>query len=140
MSGDICYIGLCIRLFDNPNRRGNPGDAMNEQLVSEIELLHQKVCSAVGDPKRVMILYALAERSKYVSELADELRMPQPTVSRHLKVLNDRGMVSAAREGTTVFYTLSDRRIIQALDLMRGILRDLILREARVVEASAGGG
>lgn len=113
---------------------------MNEQLVSEIELLHQKVCSAVGDPKRVMILYALAERSKYVSELADELRMPQPTVSRHLKVLNDRGMVSAAREGTTVFYTLSDRRIIQALDLMRGILRDLILREARVVEASAGGG
>jgi ArsR family transcriptional regulator len=112
---------------------------MQEQLVMEIELLHQKVCSAVGDPKRVMILYALAERPKYVSELADELGLPQPTVSRHLKILSDRGMVTAAREGTTVFYTLGDERIIQALDLMRGILRDLILRDARVMESSTAG-
>lgn len=112
---------------------------MQAQLIREIELLHQKVCSAVGDPKRVMILYALAERSKYVSELADELNMPQPTVSRHLGILSDRGMVTAAREGTTVFYALADRRIIEALDLMRAVLRDLILREARVVEPDEEG-
>lgn len=113
---------------------------MHEHLMLEIELLHQKVCSAVGDPKRVMILYALAERPKYVSELAAELSLPQPTVSRHLKILSDRGMVSATREGTAVFYALGDERIIQALDLMRDILRDLIMREARVVESSAIGG
>lgn len=112
---------------------------MQEQLIQEIELLHQKVCSAVGDPKRVMILYALAERPKYVSELGDELGMPQPTVSRHLKILSDRGMVTAAREGTTVFYALADPRIIEALDLMRAVLRDLIMREARVVEPGAAG-
>lgn len=113
---------------------------MHEHLIMEIELLHQKVCSAVGDPKRVMILYALAERPKYVSELAAELSLPQPTVSRHLKILSDRGMVSAAREGTAVFYALGDERIIQALDLMRGILRDLIMREARVVESGTAVG
>lgn len=112
---------------------------MQAHLIQEIELLHQKVCSAVGDPKRVMILYALNERPKYVNELAEELNLPQPTVSRHLKILSDRSMVQSQREGTSVYYTLADDRVIQALDLMRAVLRDLVMREARVVDPSAPG-
>ena len=105
---------------------------MDQQLVNEIELLYERVCKALGDPKRVMILYALAERPMYVSELAEELHIPQPTISRHLKILSDRCLVMAARNGTAVYYTVKDERVLQALDLLRAVLRDRILEHARV--------
>jgi DNA-binding transcriptional ArsR family regulator len=56
------------------------------------------------------------------NELAEMLEVPQPTVSRHLSVLRERGLVDAEREGTAIRYSLADHRIIEALDLMRAIL------------------
>ena len=110
---------------------------MEEKLVQELELLHNRVCHALGDTKRLMILYALARHPRYVSELAEELNIPQPTVSRHLKILRDRCLVNATREGAAVYYALTDERIIQALDLLRGILRDRITEQAQLATFSA---
>lgn len=96
---------------------------MNRELLErEVNLLHNRVCVALGDPKRIMVLYFLAEGGAYVNDIASLLDMPQPTVSRHLRVLRDRGLVLTERRGTSVFYTLSDHRVIEALDLLRGIL------------------
>jgi DNA-binding transcriptional ArsR family regulator len=43
---------------------------MEAQLVREIELLYSQICHSLGDPKRLMILYALGRPPRYVSELA----------------------------------------------------------------------
>lgn len=107
---------------------------MDQQLTREIELLYERVCKSLGDPKRVMILYALAERPMYVSELAEELKIPQPTISRHLKILSDRCMVTANRDGTAVYYAVKDMRVLQALDILRAVLRDRILEHASVFD------
>ena len=109
---------------------------MDAGLVQEIELLNQRVCKGLGDPKRVMILYALAERPQYVSELAAELNTPQPTISRHLKILRDCALVTAQRESNTVYYAVADPRIIQALDLMRAMLHDRVMENARLINAN----
>jgi ArsR family transcriptional regulator len=93
-------------------------------LAHEITQLHAELCSALADPRRILILYALAERPRNVSEIADELGMSQPAASRHLNILRERGMLAAQREGQSVMYKLSDRRVIQALDLLRAILAD----------------
>ena len=92
------------------------------KLEKEIDLLHERICSALGDPKRILILYLLAEQALYVNEICETLGLPQSTVSRHLRVLRDRNLVVTEREGTSVRYSLADKRIIAALDLMRGIL------------------
>ncbi|MGD8458205.1 MAG: metalloregulator ArsR/SmtB family transcription factor [Anaerolineales bacterium] len=97
---------------------------MKNKLKEEINRLHAQVCSALADPNRIFLLYKLAEHPMNVSTLSEEIGLPQPTVSRHLKVLRDRGMVTAERDGQAVFYSLSDRRIIKALDLLRAILAD----------------
>jgi ArsR family transcriptional regulator len=110
---------------------------MDKQITQEIEMLHAQVCLALGDPKRILILYALSQQQRYVSELAEELNCPQPTISRHLKVLRERGLVNTVRDGTTVYYSLADERIIQALDLMRGMLRDRMLHQADLAEFRA---
>ena len=95
---------------------------MENNLRVEITQLHAQVCSGLSDPTRILILYKVADGPINVSELANALEIPQPTVSRHLKVLRERRMVIAQRDGKSVFYSLSDERIIQALDLLRAVL------------------
>jgi len=95
---------------------------MSKTLKDEINRLHAHVCSGLADPIRILILYRLANAKLNVTELSNTLDVPQPTISRHLKVLRDRDMVRADREGQSVFYTLSDFRIIDALDLLRSVL------------------
>lgn len=97
---------------------------MDHQLREEVAQLHAQVCSGLADPNRILLLYALAEHSRAVGDLASALQLPQPTVSRHLKILRERGMVTAQRDGQSVVYALSDARIIQALDLLRAVLAD----------------
>ncbi|MCL4249593.1 MAG: winged helix-turn-helix domain-containing protein [Anaerolineae bacterium] len=102
---------------------------MNIPTLDELSLLHQQICTAVGDPKRIQILYALHEQPMNVSALADMLGMPQPTVSRHLGILRERSLVINEREGAAVIYRIRDTRIIDVLDTMRQVLRGVL--EAR---------
>ena len=74
---------------------------MDERLEREVNLLHASICQALADPKRILILYALSEGPRTVTELTEALDVPQPTVSRHLKVLRERRLVSTERDGAT---------------------------------------
>jgi ubiquinone/menaquinone biosynthesis C-methylase UbiE/DNA-binding transcriptional ArsR family regulator len=65
----------------------------------------------LADPTRLRLLRVLEREELSVGELCDVLRLPQSTVSRHLKTLADQGWVESRREGTASFY-----RIAEALD------------------------
>ncbi len=110
---------------------------MHSGLETEITQLHAEICAGLADPNRILILYALAQSPRNVTELCNELKMPQPLVSRHLKVLRERGMVIFKRQGTVVQYFLADERLIQALDLLRAVMRDGLAKRAELVEALA---
>src|SRR5512139_1260506 len=97
---------------------------MNNSLESEITQLHAEICAGLGDPNRILILYELSQSPQNMTEIATNLKMPQPLVSRHLKVLRERGMVLPRRKGTLIQFTLPDERLIQALDLLRAVMRD----------------
>jgi ArsR family transcriptional regulator len=102
-------------------------------LSQEVNHLHADICSALADPTRILILYLLADKPHTVNELTSKLNTPQPTTSRHLKVLRERGLVRAARQAQNVEYTLNDPRIIEALDLLRGVLRDTLAQRANLI-------
>ena len=106
---------------------------MNIPQIEELDLLHANICQALGDPKRIQILFALHGEPRYVSALADDLGMPQPTVSRHLQVLSQRTLVQKERDGQTVVDSLTESRIIEVLNTMRQILRDALERQANVL-------
>ncbi len=101
--------------------------------ISELDLLHANICQALGDPKRILILYALHEKPRHVTALADDLEMPQPTVSRHLRVLRQRSLVTTERDGPAVVYQLADPRMIEILNVMRQVLRDALARQSSVL-------
>jgi ArsR family transcriptional regulator len=110
--------------------------ALNEtpSLSEEVTQLHADICSALADPRRILLLYALAEQPRNVTELAEEIGISQPATSRHLKILRERGLVAASRQGTSVEYSLTDRRLIQALDLLRNVLRARLTYRASLIE------
>lgn len=108
---------------------------MDPHVLRELELIHDRVCFALADPKRLIILYYLSQNPLSVGALAAELGLPQTTVSRHLRILRDRSLVEPHRDGTTIIYSLHDTRIIQALDLMRSLVRTQIETEASIVAA-----
>jgi ArsR family transcriptional regulator len=110
---------------------------MNGNLASEITQLHAEVCAGLADPNRILILYELSQSPRNVTELSTNLKMPQPLVSRHLKVLRERGMVTPNRRGTVIQYSLADDRLIQALDLLRAVMRDGLTKRAELIEALA---
>jgi DNA-binding transcriptional ArsR family regulator len=106
-------------------------------LAQEVQLLHERVCPALGDPKRLLILYALDKGPLCVGELVDELEFAQPTVSRHLRVLRERSLVNTERRGTAIYYSLADRRLLQAVDLLRQVLQSQMAADADLAQALA---
>jgi ArsR family transcriptional regulator len=113
---------------------------VDEKLREEVFRLHAQMCGGLADASRILILYTLAERPYHVTELANALGLLQPTVSRHLKVLRERGMVEAERDGQAVYYSLADRRIIEALDLLRDVMADSLESQIRLARSVSENG
>ncbi len=107
---------------------------ISQTLAREVSQMEAELCSAFADPTRILILYTLDESPRTVGELASELDIPQSSTSRHLKVLKDRGLVTAVRQGNSTEYRLADHRLIEALDILRSILRDRISHRASLME------
>jgi ArsR family transcriptional regulator len=75
------------------------GDVMKEFI---------KVMKALSDQNRVKLLKMLQKRMMCVCEIQAALGIAQPTVSKHLKILEDAGLVCREKEGLWVNYSLSD--------------------------------
>lgn len=67
-----------------------------------------KVMKALSDPNRVKLIKMLQHKVMCVCEIRAALGIAQPTVSKHLKILEDAGLVWSAKEGLWVNYHLAD--------------------------------
>jgi ArsR family transcriptional regulator len=81
-----------------------------------------QLCHILGDRTRLRILRALQEDEKNVTALCKELKLPQPTISRHLAILRMAGLVINRREGKEIFYSLCDHRSSTAATALRGMM------------------
>ncbi|MFD9701510.1 ArsR/SmtB family transcription factor [Lentzea sp. NPDC059081] len=79
-----------------------------------------KLLKAVADPARLQLLslvHAAAEGEACVCDLTEPLGLSQPTVSHHLKILAEAGMLTRERRGTWVYYRLVPERWSELRDL-----------------------
>ena len=84
--------------------------------------MHAEMCRVFTSPKRLEILNLLRDSEKSVSELTKLSNLPQANLSQHLTILRQKGVVKTRREGTTVYYSLSNSKIIKAFDIIRQML------------------
>ena len=87
--------------------------------------LHAAVCKGLSDPKRLMIIDALRDGEKTVTDLCRTLGLPQANTSQHLAILREKGLVRVRRDGQFSFYSMSSPKIIQAMDLMREVMDEV---------------
>jgi ArsR family transcriptional regulator len=85
--------------------------------AGEAEVLAARF-KALADPTRVAILNRLAQGEACVCDLNATFDLSQPTISHHLKVLRDAGLVDVSRRGTWAFY----RVVSDTLDELSAVL------------------
>jgi DNA-binding transcriptional ArsR family regulator len=81
------------------------------------------VARALGDPKRLCVLESLKGGEASVGELAVRVSCQVPNMSQHLPVLRSAGLVTARRDGSTVYYRLTDPKVLEAYQLLQAIAR-----------------
>lgn len=111
---------------------------MDRQVAAELHELHARVCKAIADPKRLLIINELRDRELSVGDLCEALDVSQSNVSQHLAILRERGVVSTRREGTRVLYTLRGRKVLEAVDLLREFLAEDLADRGRLGGEIAG--
>lgn len=99
---------------DGPDPRPVEGRSADQELAA--------LAKAVGHPARVQILRLLTRRDKCMcGDIVDELPLAQSTVSQHLKVLKDAGLIRGDVEGARVCYGLEPRTLRRLKALIGGM-------------------
>jgi ArsR family transcriptional regulator len=70
-------------------------------------------CKALADDTRQRILEMLLEREMCVGDIVDAFDMSQPTISHHLNVLKQFGLVASRKEGKQVFYAINRDNVVE---------------------------
>jgi DNA-binding transcriptional ArsR family regulator len=96
--------------------------------------MQSDVCKTLGSPKRIEILNALKEGEKTVSELVEILGVPKANVSQHLAVIRHKGILKSRRDGINIYYSVSNRKVIDACILMKEVLMDQMKEKGRLAE------
>ena len=91
-----------------------------------------KVMKALSDPNRVKMIKLLQQRVLCVCEMRESLGLAQSTVSKHLKILEEAGLITYSKEGLWVNYRLADGRQNPYVSNLLGNLRHWLDEDAEV--------
>jgi len=86
---------------------------VNYEKVSE-------TLKALAHPARLKIVFGLLKDECNVSQIQKNLRLPQSTVSQHLKVLKNAGIIKGRRERTKTCYSVIDMQVRKIVGIIRG--------------------
>lgn len=78
----------------------------------------------LSDPMRLRILHELQSGEQSVTALTEAVESTQPNVSKHLRTLQDAGLVGRRQEGNTVYYSIADPTVFQLCDVVCSSLQE----------------
>ena len=93
-----------------------------------------KVAKALSDRSRVKIVKMLQHRSMCVCEIQAALELAQPTVSKHLKILEEAGLVTYSKSGLWVNYSLGDGKSNPYAATLLGNLKHWLESDPEVID------
>jgi len=100
------------------NMRNEPKPATGRRRTAGRldERKYSKYFKAFGDPTRLRILAFLSGGESTVGDIVREVGLTQPTISRHLAILRDAGIVADRRQGQQVYYSLNKTAVAGCCD------------------------
>ncbi|MCF8531358.1 MAG: metalloregulator ArsR/SmtB family transcription factor [Candidatus Nanopelagicales bacterium] len=109
---------------------------MDRSLQVEIHELHARLCKAIADPKRLMIITELRSGPMTVNDLALALDLSQSNTSQHLAILRERGIVHVERDGLNSYYSLRSKKVLRAIDLLREFMAEDLIESSTLRKAA----
>ncbi len=94
-----------------------------------------KIFNALSDPARLEIIEFLRDGEKCVCEITPNLKLLQPVVSRHLKILKNAGLVKRRKKGTWHMYSITYPEVYDVIDQLTPELLDRL--KQRIIEQIA---
>lgn len=93
-----------------------------------------RVMKALSDPGRVKIIKMLSEKELCVCEITAALQLAQPTVSKHLKILEDAGLVDFNKDGSWVNYRLVTNTSNQYAEVMLTHMQNWLSNDKEIIK------
>jgi ArsR family transcriptional regulator, virulence genes transcriptional regulator len=84
--------------------------------------LQAEISKTLANPIRLAILHNLKDGEKSVNELTSIIGISQSNLSQHLALMRQKGIVKTRKQGTSIFYSVTDPKINEACDTIRGVL------------------
>jgi ArsR family transcriptional regulator, virulence genes transcriptional regulator len=103
--------------------------------VQELYELQADVCKIFSNSKRLEIINHLKEKELSAGELIEKTGLSKANLSQHMGVLKAKGVILNRREGVTVYYRISNAKIIEACTLMREVLLEQLQEKGRMVSS-----
>jgi DNA-binding transcriptional ArsR family regulator len=91
----------------------------------------------LSDPMRLRILQCLEAGETSVSALAEAVESTQPNVSKHLKIMQDAGLLARRQEGNTVYYSIADPTVFDLCEVVCSSLQERFAAHASVLATTA---
>jgi len=88
----------------------------------------------LGEPIRIRILQALQGGDRNVTELVTGVGSTQPNISKHLRILQDAGLVARRQEGNNVYYSIADPTVFDLCDAVCGSIGVRLMQHASVAD------
>jgi len=98
--------------------------------------MHAGMCQALGNQHRLAMMYALKDGEMCVSDLAAALSISVHNVSQHLRILRQHLLVRSRKEGQTVYYSVTNPKLVQACALIREALLEVHTAEGQSLRAA----
>lgn len=97
------------------------GKSQLEHFPEPVYKKNATLYSIMANPKRLHMLNLLAQKEMSVEELAKEVGARMANVSQHLAVLRANRFVQSRREGTSIYYRISDVRIVEPCRIFKDL-------------------
>lgn len=82
-----------------------------------------RILKALAHPTRIFIAEKLQEKSYCVCELTEMVQADTSTVSKHLTVMKNAGIIESRKDGTTVYYSLRCKCIMKFIGCIEEVIR-----------------
>lgn len=99
--------------------------------------MQSEVCKCLASPKRLEILNALKSGEKTVSELVQIVGVPKANISQHLAVMRHAGILKSRRNGVSIYYRVSNPKVIKACVLMKEVLTEQMKEKTRFIKIAS---
>jgi len=111
--------------------------AMSEKPKIDMTIynMQSEISKTLANPIRLAILHSLRDGEKSVNELTATLGISQSNLSQHLALMRQKGILKTRKQGTSIFYCVTNPKINQACDMVREVLLDQLNQRQELAQS-----